>query len=162
MLNLPIRIIQVLHCFEEAFSERVREWAKVLLIGAILTPGERAVTAILRAMGLSKEHQFQNYHRVLNRAKWLSRALSCVLLCLLGAIFVHKDAPIVVDASPYDAGSSAKLTLLGNFFTLHRKASGRPRHAWEPTHSHQARLPHGSRSLQQQSQGVANAFLQGQ
>jgi hypothetical protein len=96
MLNLPTRIIQVLRCFEEAFSERVWEWAKVLLIGAILTPGERTVTAILRAMGLSKERQFQNYHRVLNRAKWSSRALSHILLCLLVAIFVPKDAPIVV------------------------------------------------------------------
>ncbi|GHO72710.1 hypothetical protein KSD_04810 [Ktedonobacter sp. SOSP1-85] len=60
MLNLPKRIIQVLRSFEEAFSERVWEWAKVLLIGAILAPGERTVTAILRVMGLNQERQFQN------------------------------------------------------------------------------------------------------
>ncbi|HEY3994028.1 MAG TPA: transposase, partial [Ktedonobacteraceae bacterium] len=60
--------------FEEAFSERVWEWSKVLLIGAILAPGERTVTAILRVMGQSREQQFQNYHRVLNRARWSSRA----------------------------------------------------------------------------------------
>jgi len=76
MLDLPKRIIQVLRCFEEAFSERGWEWAKVLLIGAILAPGERTVTAILRVMGLHQERQFQNYHRVLNRAAWSSRALS--------------------------------------------------------------------------------------
>ena len=68
-MNLPKKIIQVLRKFEEVFSERVWEWAKVLLIGAILAPGERTVTAILRIMGLSQERQFQNYHRVLNRAK---------------------------------------------------------------------------------------------
>jgi hypothetical protein len=96
MLNLPKRIIQVLCYFEEAFSERVWEWAKVLLIGAILAPGERTVTAILRVMGLNQERQFQNYHRVLNRARWSSRALSCLLLRLLIGLFVPEDAPIVV------------------------------------------------------------------
>ena len=96
MLNLPKKIIQVLRHFEEAFSERVWEWAKVLLIGAILAPGERTVTAILRVMGLHHERQFQNYHRVLNRAKWSSRELSRMLLHLLILVFVPADAPIVV------------------------------------------------------------------
>jgi len=35
-MDLPKKIIQVLRPFEEVFSERVWEWAKVLLIGAIL------------------------------------------------------------------------------------------------------------------------------
>jgi hypothetical protein len=96
MLNLPKGIIQVLRHFEEVFSEQVWEWAKVLLMGAILAPGERTVTAILRVMGLSHEQQFQNYHRVLNRAKWSSRALSRILLCMVVAAFVAKEAPIVV------------------------------------------------------------------
>jgi hypothetical protein len=68
-MDLPKKIIQVLRVFEEVFSERVWEWAKVLVIGTILAPGERTVTAILRVMGLSQEQQFQNYHRVLNRAR---------------------------------------------------------------------------------------------
>jgi hypothetical protein len=63
MLTLPKRIIQVLRQFEAVFSERVSEWAKVLLIGAILAPGERTVAAILRVMGCSDDKQFQNYHR---------------------------------------------------------------------------------------------------
>jgi hypothetical protein len=96
MLNLPKRIIQVLRCFEEVLSERVWEWAKVLLMGAILAPGERTVTAILRVMGLQDEKQFQNYHRVLNRAKWSSRELSRILLHLLVNLFVPADTPIVV------------------------------------------------------------------
>jgi DDE superfamily endonuclease len=96
MLTLPKRIIHVLRSFEEALSERVWEWAKVLLIGAILAPGERTVTAILRVMGLSQEKQFQNYHRVLNRAKWSSRVLSRILLRLLVAAFVPVNASIVV------------------------------------------------------------------
>ncbi|HLJ34444.1 MAG TPA: transposase [Ktedonobacteraceae bacterium] len=96
MLNLPKGIIHVLRYFEESFSERIWQWARVLLIGAILAPGERTVTAILRVMGLQNEKQFQNYHRVLNRARWSSRALSRILLCLLVHLFVPKDAPIVV------------------------------------------------------------------
>jgi hypothetical protein len=95
-MDLPKKIIQVLRPFEEVFSERVWEWAKVLLVGAILAPGERTVTAMLRVMGLSHEQQFQNYHRVLNRAKWSGRALSRILLHLLVQIFVPGGSPIVV------------------------------------------------------------------
>ncbi len=82
--------------FEGAFSERVWEWAKVLLIGAILTPGERTVAAILRVMGQQNEKQFQNYHRVLNRAKWSRKEISRRLVLLLVSVFTAKDAPIVV------------------------------------------------------------------
>src|SRR6266849_3156836 len=96
MLTLPKKIIHVLRHFEEVFSERVWEWAKVLLIGAILAPGERTVAAILRVMGLSTERHFQNYHRVLNRAKWSSRALSRILLVLLVSVFVPDNAPVVI------------------------------------------------------------------
>jgi hypothetical protein len=68
----------------------------VLLIGAILAPGERTVAAILRVMGLQEEKQFQNSHRVLNRAKWSSRVLSQVLLRLLVVVFVAANGPVVV------------------------------------------------------------------
>ena len=69
MLDLPKAIIQVLRTFEPVFSERVWEWAKILVVGAILAPGKRTVTSALRVMGLSGEAQYQNYHRVLNRAR---------------------------------------------------------------------------------------------
>ena len=96
MRNLPRTIIQVLRQFELLFSEQVWEWAKILLVGAILAPGKRTVTAVLRVMGLSDERQFQNYHRVLNRAVWSSRAVSRVLLRRRGSAFVPPDAPIVL------------------------------------------------------------------
>jgi hypothetical protein len=96
MRNLPRPIIQVLRRFELLFSEQVWEWAKILLVGAILAPGKRTVTAVLRVMGLSDERQFQNYHRVLNRAVWSPRAVSRVLLRLLVEAFVPPDAPIVL------------------------------------------------------------------
>src|SRR4029078_5230501 len=96
MRDLPNAIIHVLRHFELLFSERVWEWAKVLLVGAILAPGKRTVSAVLRVMGLCEEVQFQNYHRVLNRDKWSSRALSRVLLRMLVRTFLSADAPIIV------------------------------------------------------------------
>lgn len=96
MRDLPAAIITVLRHFEPLFSERVWEWAKVLLVGAILAIGKRTVTASLRVLGLSQERQFQNYHRVLNRAKWSSYALARILLRLLVRTFVPPEAPIII------------------------------------------------------------------
>jgi hypothetical protein len=96
MLTLPKTIIHILRQFEEAFSERVWEWSKVLLIGAFLVPGERTVASILRVMRCSDEKQFQNYHRVLNHAQWSSRELSRRLLMLLVRLFVPATAPVIL------------------------------------------------------------------
>jgi hypothetical protein len=96
MLALPAAIIAILRQFEDCFSERIWVWAEILLVGAILAPGQRTVAAALRVMGLSDDATFQNYHRVLNRARWSSRSLSRILLHLLVTTFVPPDAPIVV------------------------------------------------------------------
>jgi DDE superfamily endonuclease len=96
MQTLPKRIIHVVRHFEAVFSERVWEWAKVLLIGALLAPGERTVAAILRVMGCSDEKHFQNYHRVLDRAKWSSRELSRLLLVLLVHLFFPGNEPVIM------------------------------------------------------------------
>src|SRR6266567_4639737 len=96
MLTLPKGIIHVLRQFEAVLSERVWEWAKVLLIGALLAPGERTVAAILRVMGCANEKQFQNYHRVLNRATWSSRELSRLVLGLLVRLFVPGNEPLIL------------------------------------------------------------------
>jgi len=72
----------------------VWQHAQVLLIGAILVPGRRTVTAVLRIMGLSEERQFQTYHRVLSRAAWSSWALSRTLLKMLVQTFVP-TGPII-------------------------------------------------------------------
>jgi hypothetical protein len=98
MLNLPPEIMTILSKFAPLFSERVWVWAQVLTIGAILAPHRRTVTATLRIMGLGQDRWFQNYHRVLNRAKWSSLASSRVLLMLLIAAFVPGNEPIVLAA----------------------------------------------------------------
>ncbi len=96
MLDLPRKIIQVLSTFESVFTKPSWQTAKVLLIGAILAPGQRTVAAILRVMGLSHNKHFQTYHRLLNRAQWSSREVSRLLLLLLVRLFVPVDAPIVL------------------------------------------------------------------
>jgi hypothetical protein len=98
MLILPPKIMPILRPFAQAFSERIWDWAQVLLVGAILTPGKRTVCAILRVMGLSDDAQFQNYHRVLNRASWSALRLSQILLGLLVSTFLAVGAPVVIAA----------------------------------------------------------------
>jgi hypothetical protein len=96
MLPLPREIIAILHEFAPVFSRRLWPWVQLLVIGAILAPGKRTVTAVLCVMGLSQEAQFQKYHRVLNRARWSSRQVSQILLRLLVTAFVPADEPLVV------------------------------------------------------------------
>ena len=83
MLTLPDEYNTLFNQYQPFFSKRVWPLALLLLVGAILAPGKRTVTAILRIMGLSQEPHYQNYHRVLNRAVWSNLAISAVLLRLL-------------------------------------------------------------------------------
>ncbi len=46
-----------------AFTARVFRHAVLLVIGSILAPGRRTVTAALRMLGLEASSQVQNYHR---------------------------------------------------------------------------------------------------
>jgi DDE superfamily endonuclease len=89
MHNLPAAMERVLLHFAPIFSARVWAQARALLVGAILAPGHRTVTQALRMLGLAQGHHFQNYHRVLSRAKWSCHAAGRVLLLLL----VHAFAP---------------------------------------------------------------------
>jgi hypothetical protein len=88
----------ILSVFAPVFSERVWDWVQVLVIGAILAPGKRTVTSVLRVMGLSDEQQFQNYHRVLNRAEWSPLVVSQILLGLLVTAFSVVGVPLVIAA----------------------------------------------------------------
>ncbi len=88
MLTLRDEFSTILMQFAPLMSGQVWAHARVLLIGTILARGQRTVTAALRVMGLSDEARFVNYHRVLQRAVWSSRAVSRALLQLLVERFV--------------------------------------------------------------------------
>ena len=94
MSTLPAGFAKLILPFACLFSKRVFLSAQVLLAGAILAPGKRTVTSVLRVMGLSQERHFQSYHRVLNRAAWSSLAASRILLQLLVRAFAP-DGPLV-------------------------------------------------------------------
>ncbi len=97
MLTLPSIVIRLLNPFAPVFNGATTwEKAKILVIGAILGPRKRTVTSALRAMGLSEEGKFAQYHQVLNRAVWSSLAASRVLLSLILKVFVAEDEPLVV------------------------------------------------------------------
>jgi hypothetical protein len=95
MPRLPSRFAAVILCFAPLFRERSWRHAEVLLIGAILAPGQRTVTGILWITGLARERRFVSYHRVLNRAAWGPRAAARVLLGLLMDAFVP-DGPVLL------------------------------------------------------------------
>jgi hypothetical protein len=76
---LPDAIIRILALFAPLCSARVWRHAQVWLLGAVLTPGSRTVTGALRVMGLARDRQFTNDHRVLNRATWSARQGSRML-----------------------------------------------------------------------------------
>jgi len=92
---LPSEYITIFTIFAPVFSKRIWLQVQVLLIGAILTPGQRTVAAVLRIMGLSRDKHFQNYHRVLNRAVWSSLELSRLLLGMLVKTFAVRG-PVVM------------------------------------------------------------------
>ena len=51
MLTLPDAILPVLHPFATLFRNPTWLKAQILLVGAILAPGQRTVAAALRVMG---------------------------------------------------------------------------------------------------------------
>jgi hypothetical protein len=92
MLTLPNEYSTLIRNFAPLISRRIWSHVRVLLVGAILAPGKRTVTAALRVTGLTGEKHFQNYHRVLNRATWSSLEVSRVLLGLLVSTFAATGA----------------------------------------------------------------------
>src|SRR5438309_3893101 len=95
MLLLSSSFASLIEIFAPLFDSRVWSYAQLLLVGAVLAPGKRTVSSVLRIVGLGSEKHFQNYHRVLNRARWSGRAASQSLLgLLLGAFSPY--GPILV------------------------------------------------------------------
>lgn len=95
MPTLPAEYLSIVALFAPLFSKCLWAHIQVLVVGAILTPAQRTVTAVLRIMGLGQEPHFQTYHRVLNRAVWSSWEVSRVLLLLLVQTFAA-CGPIIV------------------------------------------------------------------
>jgi hypothetical protein len=85
----------ILAPFASVFSQPIWRRTQVLLVGAILAPGQRMVSSVLRVLGLEHCSAFGSYHRVLSRAVWSSLALSHILLGLLMMTFAP-TGPLVL------------------------------------------------------------------
>jgi hypothetical protein len=95
MLTLPTAIMALLEPFRPVFHESTWHKVQVLLVGSILAPGKRTVSAVLRVVGLANAPGFTQYHQVLNRAVWSSRRASQVLLNLLLAGLGQGSGPLI-------------------------------------------------------------------
>src|SRR5436190_20230331 len=95
-MHLPACFASLILAFAPVFVQQ-RTWrrAELLLIAAILAPGKRTVTSLLRIAGLGRERRFTTYHRVLNRVAWSPRAASRLLLGLLLDAFAP-TGPVVL------------------------------------------------------------------
>jgi hypothetical protein len=114
MPPLPEAIILVLAPFAPRLSHRVWLHAQVLLVGAMLAPGARTVTAALRVMGLAAARHLTNDHRVLNRATWSARHGSRILLGFLITPLVPPGATMVRGADDtVERRSGRKITAKG-------------------------------------------------
>lgn len=113
MLILPAECAKAILAFAPLFCKRVFTRVEILLVGAILAPAQRTVTACLRVMGLSDEKHFQNFHRVLNRVDWSPLKASRLLLQMVVARLVP-DGPLVfgVDET-VERRRGAKISALG-------------------------------------------------
>ena len=80
MLQLPAEWSPLMGEFVPLFSKPVWEHATILLVGAIVAPGTRTVTAGGRVMGLRQEQCFVTSHRGLHRARWSPLAARQLLL----------------------------------------------------------------------------------
>jgi hypothetical protein len=113
MPTLPTEYITILGAFTKLFSKRIWEHVKILLLGAILSPAERTVTAGLRVMGLGGEKHFQNYHRILNRTVWSSLEASRILLGLLIQTFARRGPVILGLEDTIERRRGAKIKAKG-------------------------------------------------
>jgi hypothetical protein len=82
------KLVSWMQPFGSSFTAPTWQRVLVLVVGAILAPGRRTVAAALRVIGLDQDPHFTNYHRVLNRNRWRSRAVARRLLRLLVSTFV--------------------------------------------------------------------------
>src|SRR5690242_14278098 len=95
MFTPPAEVSAVLAAFAPLFTHPSWLRAQALLCGVLLAPANHTLTAALRVLGLAQEPGFQNYHRLLNRARWSARQAAQVLLGLLVEAFVP-SGPVIV------------------------------------------------------------------
>jgi hypothetical protein len=122
MFTPPAEVSAVLSAFAPLFTHPSWARAQALLCGVLLAPANHTVTAALRALGLAGEPGFQNYHRVLNRARWSARQAAQVLLRLLVDAFVPSGPVILGLDDTVERRRGRKLTARAIYYDAARSS----------------------------------------
>lgn len=119
--------IAVLQAFAPVCTRPTFAHVTPLVCGALLAVGGRTVASAPRAVGLAHCRRFTTYHRVLNRARWSSLALSQRLLALLVATFLPAGAPLVLLVDEMlERRRGRRIAWKGRFRDPLRATPGRP------------------------------------
>jgi len=124
MALLPKWFTDVLHGFAPLFSARIWPQVQLLVVGALLSPGKRTVTAALRVLGLADDPKFGTFHRLLNRARWSSLQASRVLLGLLLTAFVPSGPLVLGLDDTIERRTGAKISAKGIYRDPVRSSRG--------------------------------------
>ena len=89
---LPPIVISLMAPFRSFFTAR---FGSTFVIGMVLAPGKRTVSAVLRVMGLGETRDFALYHYVLSRARCSSRDIARMLLTMILDRF-QPAGPVVI------------------------------------------------------------------
>jgi hypothetical protein len=122
MFTPPAEVSAVLAAFAPLFTEPSWARAQALLCGVLLAPANQTLTAALRALGLADEPGFQNYHRVLNRARWSARQAAHHLLKLLVEAFVPAGPVIIGLDDTVERRRGRKLTARAIYYDAARSS----------------------------------------
>jgi DDE superfamily endonuclease len=122
MFTPPAEVSAVLAAFAPLFT--LPSWlrAQALLCGVLLAPANHTLTAALRALGLADGPGFQNYHRVLNRARWSARQAAHHLLKLLIEAFVPAGPVILGLDDTVERRRGRKLTARAIYYDAARSS----------------------------------------
>jgi len=93
--SVPNILRQWLQPWRSCFTAPSWEHVLVLVMGALLVPGKRTISACLRMTGRIDARNFASYHQILNRVRWKEQ---CAAQPLLGAVIdkLVPAAPIVI------------------------------------------------------------------
>ena len=122
MFTPPAEVRAVLAAFAPLFTQPSWRRAQALLCGVLLAPANHTLTAALRALGLANDPSFQNYHRVLNRARWSARQAARVLLGLLVEAFVPAGPLIIGLDETVERRRGRKLTARAIYYDAARSS----------------------------------------
>ena len=84
-----------LKVLQPCFTALSWEHVLVIVMGAVLAPGKRTITACLRMTGRADAANFASYHQLLNRVRWQSAAMTRRLLGLIVDRLVP-DGPVII------------------------------------------------------------------